>query len=64
MVVVEDTSPPYSKICPSGIVRHSQLNRQFPFDPRFQDNTGIASIDISGLPGMKPYDVYQIRKTM
>ena len=52
MMVVEDTSPPYSKICPSGIVRHSQLNRQFPFDPRFQDNTGIASIDISGLPGI------------
>ena len=51
MVVVEDTSPPYSKICPSGIVRHSQLNRQFPFDPRFQDNTGISSIDVSGLPG-------------
>ena len=63
MVVVEDTSPPYSKICPSGIVRHSQLNRQFPFDPRFQDNTGISSIDVSGLPGtskrsrLKLYDL-------
>ena len=63
MVVVEDTSPPYSKICPSGIVRHSQLNRQFPFDPRFQDNTGISSIDVSGLPG-KSFVIRKLRKSI
>ena len=39
------------KACPKDIVRHKELHRRFKFDPRFQDNTGVVEIDVSGSPG-------------
>lgn len=50
--MVDDT-PPVAKYCPKTVIKYTQLNQRFRFDPRFQDNTGIARLDIDGLPGKR-----------
>lgn len=49
---VVDNTPPVPKYCPKSVIKHTQLDRRFRFDPRFQDNTGITRIDVDGLPGI------------
>ena len=62
VINVEDNSPPVAKTCPKGIIRHSELNKRFKYNPRFQDNTGIVKLDVSGSPGMiSLFDVISIQ---